>query len=191
MNDNSLHQATLAVAAGVLLAFVATASGCSRNGERGGSIPSAETVAAQVRTCMTQHGLATARELNRKHGRLRRISSCDWPPPAWAHADGFHVITIDYADGPGESEASGHTDAWRVRSSCRRLRVTVSYGSQGFSETFTPFEATPGQLLSARGQGFGSEEAALRRSLGFYPGSDELVVLSNSKHLPEDVACVR
>jgi len=175
----------------LLLILLAALASCSREGERDGSATSAETVAAQVRACMTQHGLTTAHEVSRVQGQLKRLSACDWPPPGWAQADGFHVITIDYTDGPGESEASGRNSAWRIRSPCQRLRVTVSYGSQGYSETFPPFDAAPGQLLSARGKTFGSEESSLKRDLSFYPGSDELVVLSNGKHMPENVACVQ
>lgn len=175
----------------LLIAAAAAMAGCSREGNSKQTPVSAETAAGQVRACMVQHGLSMAHEVTWDGERLSKLSFCDWPPPPWAQADGFHVITIAYAEGTEDYEASGRTTAWRIRSPCRRLRVTVAYGSQGHSEVFPPFDAAPGQLVSARGKGFGDEEASLKRKLSFYPGSDELVVLSNGKHGPEMVTCAQ
>lgn len=64
----------------------------------------ADESAERIATAMVRRGMSIRREVVRESARqLWRM--CDWPPPAWAEADGYHEVEVVSAEGiPGSCE---------------------------------------------------------------------------------------
>jgi hypothetical protein len=207
--------ARIGAVVGVVASIVAIATGVKALVDDGGGggggtpdEPEAEVRARHVRECVQEHELTQAAQTRPPQPgetdiarpdplpefavfEQRAFATCDWPPPPGAFADGYRAITVTMVDGPGEFEATGSTYADRVESRCEVLELDYLFGSMGEFEHLPPIRGRPGETLRNNGEPwsaaeFGEGEA---RTLPFYPGRDELVVLHNNKNVLEDVRC--
>jgi hypothetical protein len=207
--------ARIGAVVGVVASIVAIATGVKALVDDGGGggggtpdEPEAEVRARHVRECVQEHELTQAAQTRPPQPgetdiarpeplpefavfEQRAFATCEWPPPPGAFADGYRAITVTMVDGPGEFEATGSTYADRVESRCEVLELDYLFGSMGEFEHLPPIRGRPGETLRNNGEPwsaaeFGEGEA---RTLPFYPGRDELVVLHNNKNVLEDVRC--
>lgn len=153
--------------------------------------------AEMVEKCKKAHGMSRATETKRNHVpipdgggatylAIDRFQFCQWPPSADADPDGYSEITYRASKGPGDFEASGVTIADRFHSTCKKLRLYYSFGTQGHSEHLGPFVATVGNVVELGGAPYDDREGPL----GFYPDRDELVVLLNDRYMLDRAECV-
>ena len=151
--------------------------------------------AAQVRSCMSQHGLDKART-ETETGDTRIFASCQWPAPEYADQDGFYEIRVrlvsrsQFLDAGDTSEASGVGFADRIKiGDCEEARAEYSFGSQGDFSPLDPLLLERGDVVTVDGQPW-SNKPGKGVFLGFYPAADEVVVLHNSKNGLDSVRCV-
>lgn len=202
----------IAAVVGIIASIVGIATGIKTllDDDGGGppEEPTAEIRARHVRDCVREHALTQASQTRPPQPGETEIvkpeplpqfavfeqqvfATCDWPPPPGAFPDGYRAIAVTTVDGPGEFEATGSTYADRVESRCEVLELDYLFGSMGEFEHLPPIRGRPGETLRNNGEAwspaaFGEGED---RTLPFYPGRDELVVLHNNKNVLEDVRC--
>jgi hypothetical protein len=155
------------------------------------------TASEQVRTCMAQHSLNKARDkvelpvpsqdeeaIEYVYSRTA-YASCEWPPPAYAQADGYSEIVVKQTDGPGEDEASDANSLDRLTATCPRMELAYTYGSQGYSERLDPYIVSLGDVIQAL-----TGEPWTGESPYPYPERDEVVVVHNSKIGLDSARCL-
>lgn len=178
--------ASIATVIGLLLSQSGTSG--SQPGTSGSLQNSAESAAAQVRTCMTGHHLSQAQPtIPDPVPNQFVIASCAWPPPPGAQQDGFTTIDLTTVPGPGQDEASDATAIDRITSPCTRIQLIYTNGSQGKSN-FTKFVVTVPTLTSMdtepnpwKGQVY---------QLSFDPGPNEVDYVRNDDQTLSGASCV-
>jgi hypothetical protein len=117
--------------------------------------------------------------------------SCAWPPGRGADPDGYRAIVVTETNGPGDSEATGRNWADRIETSCGRVQVSYSFGSQGNFQRISPFSAQVGQVWGLLGGGgFSQIQDTNQLNLPFTPLRNEVTVLRNSSYRLDGVNCV-
>jgi hypothetical protein len=162
---------------------------------------------AKVAACERGHGLSDAERVSRSRAGESRIErpsgsgqifdqhtyeSCAWPVRPGADPDGHAAIVVTEVNGPGQSEASFRDAADRIESSCRRIRLSYSYGSMGQFARLRPFTARGGEIWAYSGASSGSAFAPVSSSglkLPFYPVGNEIDVLRNFRTRLDGVGC--
>jgi hypothetical protein len=143
--------------------------------------------AAQVNACEKAHQLTQQRQRATASESVTVFSSCTWPAPTYAQADGFAQITVTVVAGPGQSEASGADWVDRITGPCAHFTLTYDFGSQGSADHLQPFDLAAGSVTSVDkpGQAWTGNTA----DFSFYPERDEVDVVRNGRYAVFDVAC--
>lgn len=141
--------------------------------------------ADRVQAAMRTHGMARASEC-RRAGSRSVYMTCEWPPPPYADPDGYHEVTVDSDQGPGECEADGTNFADRIITNSPAVELSYTFGSQGYYEHSSPFMARQGDILTSDGKLYDGRHGPI----GFYPDRGEIVVLHNGKHVLDRVRCL-
>ncbi len=181
----------VASAVGVVAGVVTIVTGMTGVWGGGGSASSKDP-AAQVRSCMAQHGLSRAKETQHREteGPYSTVAfaSCLWPPPEWADEDGYSEIVVRGDAGPGTEEATGDTEADRFAAPCSEMEVAYSFGKQGAFQRRPPFSLLRGTIMF---QGYVGPEVwkGDQRRLPFYPDRDEGVVIHSAAYRLDFVRC--
>jgi ribosomal protein L32 len=149
---------------------------------------------SRVRQCMATHGLDRAREVSRSGGS-KVFSACQWPAPGYADDDGYsdiRVRSIDrsrFSNAGDTSEASGVSVADKVTMpGCGEVKAVYTFGSQGdFSQRELLLKA--GDVRTVEGEAW-KNDSERGVFLGFYPSSDDIVVLHTSDEVIDSVRCI-
>jgi hypothetical protein len=160
----------------------------SQSGGNGSQQNGAESAAAQVRACMTDHHLSQAQPTIPVPAPDQLvIASCAWPPPSGADQDGFTAIDLTTVPGPGQDEASDATAIDRITSPCTRIQLIYTNGSQGKSNfvkftvpvpTITSMDTEPGPWTGSADQ------------LSFDPGPNEVDYVRSDVQTLSSASCV-
>jgi hypothetical protein len=136
---------------------------------------------------MRQHRIPTAHAVSGRDQARSSFSSCDWPPPAYAAADGFSVVSSRTVTGPGVGEFTDATYADRLETQCSSVTLTYRQGFQGDFRRLKAFTARSGPIYLYYGKLWTGD----RRTLPFYPRGNEIVVLHNSHASLDDATCTK
>jgi hypothetical protein len=158
----------------------------------------------EVRACMAQYQMSQAKQTVRTVKPMRAdpdlitpepvevkdevtvVKRCDWPPPAWAHPDGYSEIRVVATLGPlpGSSTDADYADI--IKSSCTLLEVNYSTIAQGYQTGHRPTTYKPHTVVYWHGKKWPDGEP-----LPFIYERDELVVLRNERTRLDNVQCVK
>jgi len=160
--------------------------------------------AEQVRTCMDQHQMNSARDkrevetagdtyLGEEVYRRTTFRFCDWPRPGYAEADGYSQIEVIVTPGPGDSEATDATNLDRILTTCPAISVTYQFGLQGSSEFVGPYTLRPGDVVEPftgkawvpQAPADGEEPMVVYP----YPQSEEVIVVRNDHIVLDKASC--
>lgn len=151
--------------------------------------PARQEAASRVSACEAMHKMRSANQVERQSGAPVEFKHCEWPPSSVADADGFWEIIVASESGPGDSEASGMSEADRVNGPCESFLVTYDYAHMGDSRHLKPFAVAKGEVYITDYNLGGVAWTDDRSLLPFYPSRDEAVVLTSSHYGLADAAC--
>ena len=152
----------------------------------------------KISRCMQQHDLPEQHSVFRGPssegpagpvqfvGESVKFAQCEWPPPAYAEADGYYEIEITAVEGPGRSEAEGETVVDRISAPCQRLRLSYSFAHMDVRERRT-FEVTADSIVTWEGEPW---RGNVPGDLKFYSERDEFVVVRSLRSTADSVTCV-
>jgi hypothetical protein len=149
----------------------------------------------KLNACMDQHEMSQAETVWRmRDGITTYYKRCAWPRVEAADPDGYTEIKVIARRGPGDSEASGTTNADVIKSMCSELEVEYSnvYGGGGevdkVEEPRPAIRSEPARVIVYTGEEWPTDSQDSDQ-LPFDYQPDELVVLRDSRVVLDDVRC--
>jgi hypothetical protein len=168
--------------------------------------PPKVVAARQVSLCMESHKMSSAYEwvlAENQNSHITFFKFCDWPPQSYSESDGYSQISVETVETldsapPRAVQVAPYVD--RIKSSCKRLKLSYSFGVQmmyGFPPVFEVDSGTIDHLNNILGYGdkilFDRYGNSIYDGLflGFYPARDEIDILHLDVNFLDNAECVR